>query len=495
MSFKDSASRVLFVISKPQDHGLLHQLALRLRQFQAPYSERRAVLILGDTLAFLVAQFALFLWLNQSSSSSLAGINASQSWMISLFCMLSWYMLAWLNDLYHIRSSYQRSLTLRRILFTITLAIVLFTAVNNLFTQPVPGSTFILLYVIITTPLIILWRMLYTVLSKILTFQHRVLIIGRGRAAHAITQVLKQETFIKYEIVGYLSPGKAATDLALSQMPWLGKVSNLAKVTQSYSVDEIVVAKGGKIKTKLFNALVECQANGIHVSWMPELYENLRHRIPIQHIDPGWALYAMQNRAVFRRLQLALKRVIDLGLVVFSLPMLLMLIPFIAIVIKLDSPGPIFYRQIRCGRAGEPFKIFKFRTMYTNAEGDGKARWAKDNDPRITRIGRILRKSRLDELPQVINILIGNMSFVGPRPERPEFVSSLESKISFYRTRLMVKPGLTGWAQVHYDYGNTEKDALMKLQYDFYYLRYWSIWLDLYILFRTVGVVFQLKGK
>ncbi|MEJ2555505.1 MAG: sugar transferase, partial [Anaerolineae bacterium] len=161
---------------------------------------------------------------------------------------------------------------------------------------------------------------------------------------------------------------------------------------------------------------------------------------------------------------------------------------------RLDSPGPVFYRQIRSGRAGRAFSILKFRTMSTDAEKDGQPRWAAENDPRITRVGHFLRKTRLDELPQLHNVLRGEMSIVGPRPERPEFIEQLEQDIPFYSTRLMVKPGLTGWAQVHYRYGNNVEDAQIKLQYDFYYLRYWSLWLDLYVIFRTFGVVFKFKG-
>jgi lipopolysaccharide/colanic/teichoic acid biosynthesis glycosyltransferase len=162
--------------------------------------------------------------------------------------------------------------------------------------------------------------------------------------------------------------------------------------------------------------------------------------------------------------------------------------------VKLDSAGPVFYRQTRCGRAGKLFQIYKFRTMYVDAERDGKARWATKNDPRITRVGRFLRKTRMDELPQVLNILRGEMSFVGPRPERPEFVEELKKSIPFYHSRLSVKPGLTGWAQVQFEYTSTVEDTLTKLQYDLYYIHRWTLWLDIYILFRTISVVFKLKG-
>jgi lipopolysaccharide/colanic/teichoic acid biosynthesis glycosyltransferase len=169
-------------------------------------------------------------------------------------------------------------------------------------------------------------------------------------------------------------------------------------------------------------------------------------------------------------------------------------LPFVALAIALDDGGPLFYRQVRSGRAGEPFFVVKFRTMRPDAEKDGKPRWAKKDDDRVTRVGKVLRKTRLDELPQIINVLRGEMHIVGPRPERPEFIAELEEKIPFYRTRLTVKPGLTGWAQIHYKYGNSVEDALVKLQYDLYYIRNRSLWLDFYIVFKTIGVVFRLEG-
>jgi exopolysaccharide biosynthesis polyprenyl glycosylphosphotransferase len=225
---------------------------------------------------------------------------------------------------------------------------------------------------------------------------------------------------------------------------------------------------------------------------MPDLYDKLSRRIPIQHIDPAWALNVIEKLP--SRLSLSCKRLMDLALAGFGLLVLAPFLPLVALAIRLDSPGPIFYRQIRSGRAGRPFTILKFRTMVTDAEKDGRARWASEDDPRITRVGRFLRKTRVDELPQLHNVLRGEMSIVGPRPERPEFIEQLEQDIPFYRTRLMVKPGLTGWAQIHYRYGSSVEDALIKLQYDFHYLRYWSLWLDLYVIFRTFGVAFRFQG-
>jgi exopolysaccharide biosynthesis polyprenyl glycosylphosphotransferase len=274
----------------------------------------------------------------------------------------------------------------------------------------------------------------------------------------------------------------------------LGRSEDLPDLVRRLQIHEVVVAIEQSLKSDLFDWLVECQANGVRVSLMSNLFLQLCRKIPVEYVDPGWAVHAMQDRPVFNRLQLGLKRLLDLVLALVGLLVLGPLLPLIALAIRLDSAGPIFYRQVRSGRGGKSFSIIKFRTMDPNAEKDGQPRWAAKEDPRITRVGRFLRKSRLDELPQVLNVLHGEMSIVGPRPERPEFIGTLQTKIPFYRTRLLVKPGLTGWAQVHYNYGNSTEDALIKLQYDFYYLRYWSLWLDFYTIFRTIGVVFRFKG-
>ena len=169
--------------------------------------------------------------------------------------------------------------------------------------------------------------------------------------------------------------------------------------------------------------------------------------------------------------------------------------PIVALAIKLDSPGAIFYKQERVGQHGAAFTVYKFRSMVQNAERNGKAQWAIKGDARITKVGNFIRKTRLDELPQVLNVLRGEMSMVGPRPERYQFIEELQKQIPFYRTRLAAKPGLTGWAQINYGYGSTTQDALIKLQYDLYYLKHWSPWLDFKILLRTFAVVLKMQGQ
>jgi exopolysaccharide biosynthesis polyprenyl glycosylphosphotransferase len=226
------------------------------------------------------------------------------------------------------------------------------------------------------------------------------------------------------------------------------------------------------------------------------LYEQISGRIPVEHVGENlWAhVLAPPPHVLAHNFFRLAKRLVDVLMSFVVMLLFLLLLPLLALAIKIDSRGPVFYKQTRLGRGGRPFQIIKLRTMRMDAESASGPRWAQRGDPRITRLGRILRRTRLDEIPQIINVLRGEMSIVGPRPERPEFVDMLTTEIPFYRARLVVKPGLTGWAQVRYRYGSSVEDALRKLQYDLYYIRHQSFLLDLLIMFLTVATVVLFKG-
>jgi len=472
--------------------GFWRRFAERAGRFQAPFSERRLLLGSGDAMGIVLAQILTNVVMGMGASSGLLqAFDPSVSWIQFIPMLAVWFSLGWLSDLYHIPSSYSKSRSVRRVIQTTLLSMLIYAGVNYFFPGKLPPYYYFVLALLLM-PLVGSWRIFYTVVFKRNAFRQRLLVVGSSARAHATVQNVQQLGWRTYEVLGYVhenGPKNKTNGLA-----YLGRTGDLLSLTERYKIHEIVVATNSRLKKKLFESLVECQAKGIRVNWMPEFYERVYQRVPVEHIDRSWALYMMQNRPVFNRLELAVKRLLDLTLLFFTLPILLLMSLPIALAIKLESPGPVFYRQVRCGRAGELFLIYKFRTMVADAEKDGKARWASRDDPRVTRVGHFLRRARLDELPQLFNVLRGEMSIVGPRPERPEFVEKLEAAIPFYRMRLLVKPGITGWAQINYNYGNTVDDAMVKLEYDFYYVRYWSIWLDLYTLFRTVGVVFALKG-
>ena len=460
--------------------------------FSISLSERKRLLVLGDALLVGLAVFgALLLW-RQSANAGFdvaSQIEARWYWFPTLFG--GWLVLAWLNDLYDIPSSFGKLTSAARVLVVGIINLLIYLPVFFLIPSQLPRA-FFLYFLIIVWPVITLWRWTYAVLFSHLP--HRVLIVGQGQRASTIASALKEASKLNFQVLGYVDDRVPTPRTADDGLPVVGRAADLPDLVQQLQIHEVVVAVERRLRTNLFESLVECQSNGVQVSLMSDLYGKLCRKIPVEHIDPGWAMHAIQDRPVFNRLDLGFKRLLDIAFGIVGLLVLITILPFVALIIRLDSTGPIFYSQVRSGRAGRPFRIVKFRTMAKDAEKDGQARWATEGDARITRVGHILRKTRLDELPQVFNVLRGEMSIIGPRPERPEFIEQLEQDVPFYRTRLMVKPGLTGWAQIHYHYGNNMEDALIKLQYDFYYLRYWSIWLDLYIIFRTFGVALRFKG-
>lgn len=488
--------------------------------FLALFSERRLLLLGGDVfVVFLMVQVAFALWHRLDLTRS------DTPWMWFFVLLGVWITLASLNDLYDVPSSSNASQSVTRVLIVSALSLMLYMLAFFFAPREALPRVFFISFLLLNLVAMTVWRYGYARWLGTWLMQYRVLIFGDGAMAQTIADVLRQSPQMNYDVLGYVStsqpepvllersvgeqaPASSQSKAAAGEnkhfaqnnataqagLPTLGNHEDLGYLVNQLQVHELVVAVEGPLNYEMFQTLIECQAWGVKVSNMADLYEKLNYRIPVEHIDPAWALHVIQDRPVFDRVQLALKRLFDLMLAGVGLLGLLFLFPFIALAIRLTSPGPIFYRQTRCGQAGKPFKILKFRTMSADAERDGKARWATRGDQRITPIGRFMRKTRIDELPQLINVLRGEMSFVGPRPERPEFVAQLQREVPFYYTRLMVKPGITGWAQIHYDYGNTVEDALIKLQYDFYYLRYWSIQLDLYTIFQTFKVVFQFKG-
>jgi exopolysaccharide biosynthesis polyprenyl glycosylphosphotransferase len=460
--------------------------------FSASFSERKTLLVLGDALLVVLAFFGAHLLWQQTANSGFdfaAQIKDHWYWFPILFS--GWLLLAWLNDLYDIPSSFDKITSAERALIVGMINLVIYLLVFFLIPSQLPRA-FFLYFLVIVWPAITLWRWTYAILFS--RFPHRVLILGQGERAHTIAKTLKEALKLNFQVLGYVDYEVPAPQTANDGLPVFGQVIDLPVLVQQLQIHEVVVALEQGLRTNLFELLVECQSNGVQVSLMSDLYEKLQRKTPVEHINPAWILQAIQDRPVSSRLRLGLKRLMDVLLATLGLLYFLPCFLLIAIAIRLDSSGPIFYRQMRCGRAGRPFSIIKFRTMFVNAEKDGNPRWASKDDPRITRVGRFLRKTRIDETPQLLNRIFGNMSFVGPRPERPEFVEILQQQIPFYRTRLMLKPGLTGWAQIHHEYGNSVEDALIKLQYDLYYLRHWSIWLDLYIIFRTIGVVLKFEG-
>ena len=319
----------------------------------------------------------------------------------------------------------------------------------------------------------------------------RILIFGTGMAARTVANTLRASD-PHAQIVGfYAGPNEDQPEVPRAEI--INDGANLTEAALKHNVDEIVVAlserRGGSMPLR---QLLDCKLSGVRVVDIATHFEKTLAQINIKHVNAGWLVFG--DGFSQGMLRAAIKRVCDIifAALILAVSWPIMLVTALAIVF--ESRGPVLYRQERVGLNGVPFNVIKFRSMRTDAEKDGKPRWATKNDDRVTRVGRFIRKVRIDELPQLFNVLVGEMSMVGPRPERQFFVDELISKIPYYAVRHSVKPGVTGWAQVRYEYGSTIEDSVEKLQYDLYYVKNHSLFLDLLIMLETVAVVLTGKG-
>lgn len=336
-------------------------------------------------------------------------------------------------------------------------------------------------------------RLYFRKLVKEHNLWSRVLVLGSGEKANLIMTAENAGELEGLNIIGYVSLSGDKTTGHGEKTITLDKP--LVQYVQEKDIDEIVLAMDDRRSAQIPPGdLLDCKMSGIDIVDMATFFERRTGKIRLDTTSPSW-LYLSEGfyESTFRNL---IKRFFDIVITLLFLPLALPLMLIVAAAVFFESHGrgPIFYSQTRIKQYGEPFQIYKFRSMVSDAEKDGVARWASKNDSRITRTGLILRKARLDELPQLFNILKGDMSFVGPRPERPEFVARLAEKIPYYGERHRVKPGLTGWAQISYAYADTDGGSLEKLQYDLYYVKNHSIYLDLLILLQTLEVVLLSKG-
>ena len=335
-------------------------------------------------------------------------------------------------------------------------------------------------FVLLVTVRIILGQTLGTE-----AFKRRVLVLGAGQRAARLGR-LGAERATSFSVVGHVDMGDCAPVVGTAVLR--SAIDDLAAYAARLGANEVVLALEERRKAMPVNDLLHIRTLGVHVNEISTFLERETGRVDLRSINPSWLIFS-DGFSSGRRLSSFAKRVFDIVVATLLLTVSLPFIMLGALAVKLDSRGPAFYRQTRTGLYGAPFDIVKLRSMRQDAEVAGKAVWAEKDDPRITRVGRIIRKLRIDELPQVWTVLKGEMSFVGPRPERPQFVAELNKKIPFYAERHVVKPGITGWAQINYPYGASLDDARQKLEYDLYYAKNYTPFLDVVIILQTIRVV------
>jgi sugar transferase (PEP-CTERM system associated) len=334
-----------------------------------------------------------------------------------------------------------------------------------------------------------LWHVIHKYIRE-LSMERRVLVIGTGPLAKLIGGLIVT-TNHTHTLAGYFGCCRESVDVPDECIIGSGE-EGIAEAARRENAEKIVISLTERRGGFPLSDLMHCKFSGIEVTDAPSFYEQVTGKLLLESITPGWFIFS--NGFKVTRPARAFKRIFDKILSCLCLLVTLPLFPIIALAIKITSPGPVLFRQVRTGMHEKEFVLYKFRTMRTDAETGTGAVWAQKDDPRVTSFGKFLRKSRLDELPQLFNVLKGDMSFIGPRPERPEFVEKLKKQIPYYSHRHFVKPGITGWAQIKYPYGASVEDALEKLRYDLFYIKNLSITLDLLIFFETIKVILYSRG-
>ncbi len=502
------------------------------------FSERRLILITLDLLA-LFGALTVSLALRADHAWDLQLVTRHVIWYLILGGL--WFLLADAFDAYDLQASSKLSTTGVTMLKTVLLTALIYLLLP-VASPPWPASWGeFLLFPLLALLFVLIGRGLYLLILEQPVFRRRLLIVGAGWAGTTIARTLMESGNGTLELTGFVDddPEKLAQTVTWGQGEreegrggdeergrggaWehgsvgdappppitpsphrpltpspprvLGDRTALSELIERHNVDTLVVAITDEIDGELLQLLVDCLELGVDILPMPVLYEQLTGRVPVHHVGENWYVAMPLNHAGTSALWPLVKRAFDLVSAGFGALCLSLALPFIAVAIYIDSPGPIFYTQERVGKGGKRFRVYKFRSMIPDAEKGGRAVWAQENDDRVTRVGRILRKMHVDEFPQFFNILKGEMSAVGPRPERPAFVAELAEEIPFYRVRHAVKPGMAGWGLVKQGYGASKEDAMLKLQYDLYYIKHQSLWMDLVILLKTVADTLTFGGR
>jgi len=408
---------------------------------------------------------------------------------------LSWLVIFFINRLYDLNTAHNNfsfyNVWLNSLLWCGIMGFVFF----YLTTTGIAPKTILVLELFIFAWLGLGWRKLFNRAIISQRFIENIIIIGESKSALALAQEINQQNQYGFRAIGILLNDYNLFEIKQKNKPSitiLSRAKQLKDFINEYKIKKIIIDKNVPWQTQLLNELYDLLKKGITIYDLPTFTEKFNNKILVDNIGQMWFLENIKenNKRFYEIIKRSLDIVLAAGLLIISLP----LAPLIYWIIKLDSPGPGFFMQQRTGKLGKKFMAVKFRTMRQNAESNGP-QWAQPNDPRITHIGKWLRKSRIDEIPQLINVLRGEMSFIGPRPERPEFIKKLKQTIPFYEARLLIKPGITGWAQINFPYGANEQDALEKLQYDLYYIKNRSLILDISILLRTIKTVLSGGGQ
>lgn len=458
----------------------------------ARFSPRKFWLIIADA-AIIYGGVILALYIRLGIDGSLNELNVRDGWfkiaLATVVCLLNLYF----YDLYDYIVMTNRRELLLRLVQSLGIAWALLALLFYFAPPLMIGRGVSVISVPLVLVLLLGWRIAIHSLTGHPEIGEKILVVGTGKTALDTAEAVWDRRDAGYRIVGFISENGAKPMDKLGQSIILGKGPDLESVIIKEKIDRVVIAVRERRGAFPTEALLKMSLAGdVSIEECTSFFERITGKVHVDMLRPSWLIFAGRRRdsrvkSVFREM---IHRLLALVGLIISFPIGLLT----AILIKLESRGPVFYKQQRVGKNGRIFNVIKFRSMRNDAESDGKPVWAADNDARTTMVGRVIRKIRIDEIPQFWNILKGEMSFVGPRPERPHFVKQLATEIAYYEHRHLVAPGLTGWAQIKYPYGASVADAVQKLQYDLYYIKNQSLTLDLVIVFETVKTVLFGKG-
>ena len=456
-----------------------------VRLFHVYYPVRTLVLLTCEAV-LVYACFTLATVLRLGADSYLT-LNYENGWIKILTVTICCILCSYYFDLYAPQRFGSRTEIYFRLLLVVgVMSFILAALIYAVPAFAIPNDVFLIGLAMLTLTLVI-WRACYQWLMKQPVLRERVYVIGDGVQAQHVVNAIRSRSDLGMELVGWaggVACGSNTHEAVSDQIRVLGN---------RVPVDRVILGLSDRRGAMPVRELLDLRLNGIKIEDASSLLEKTEGKIELDGLHPSALLFAegFKLNASF----MFVRRVISFLVALTALLICLPVIPIVALLVKLTSPGPVFFRQERVGRKGEIFSVNKFRTMRQDAEAGTGAVWAGKNDPRVTTIGRFLRKTRLDEIPQLWNVLKGDMGFVGPRPERPEFVQWLTEKIPYYNLRHIIRPGLTGWAQVRYQYGASLAETKVKLEYDLYYIKHMSLALDMFIMFETVKTVVLRRGS
>lgn len=459
------------------------------------HAERQVLLWIGD-FAMQVAAIGLALYIWSFFWAEL-GITMDDylSQVPYWFYFLPVVFLILISGLYESHRAGRRSETLKGLAFASLTSLGIYLLVYFFLPPRTLPRLGVLFYIILAPILTLSWRMIYIRIFTAPQFMRRVLLVGGGESGQMLIRISNNTRPRPFILVGIIDDDPEKIGTVREGLRVIGDSSQLLELIAEHNVSDLIVAISGMLKPVMFQQLLAAQELGIEISRMPVAYEELLSRVPIRYLEADWILRSFVDQVRSNIYYDITKRIIDIIGALIGLGILVILTPLVALAIILDSGWPVFFSQLRLGRGGEEYSILKFRTMAPEEKSSPRPKHVDENASRTTRVGAFLRKTHIDEIPQVINVLRGEMSLVGPRAEWVELVEEYQHQVPFYRARLLVKPGLTGWAQVNQHYAGSVEETIVKLEYDLYYIKRRNLWMDLVIILRTPGLVFGLKGK